>query len=148
MKKLGFILDCHLTMNAQVSNVARTCYFELRRLASIRIFLTSIATATLVSAFVLSRIVYFNSLLSGSTHGVTSHPMLHRKPSHTRNTRSSAYTMPLLNREAHSKATLGDRSFSFAFSSVWNSITNAVRFAPSLSSYMSRLKTYILLSLH
>ena len=38
-------------MNAHVSNIARTCYFELRRLASIRRFMTSTATATLVSAF-------------------------------------------------------------------------------------------------
>ena len=52
--------------------------------------------------------------------------MLHRKQSHTRNTRSSSYTMPLLNRPVHSKATLGDRSFSFASSSVWNSIPNDV----------------------
>ena len=51
VKNLGFTLDCHLTMNAHVSNIARTCYFELRRLASIRRFLTSTATATLVSAF-------------------------------------------------------------------------------------------------
>ena len=166
-------------MNAHVSNIARTCYFELRRLASIRRFLTSTATATLVSAFVLSRIDYCNSLLFGSTNDVTSHlqqiqnyaarvifrlpmsssitihlkslhwlpvkvrstykiaclcyhchsstapsyvtDMLHKKPLHTRNTRSSSYTMPLLNRPAHSKATLGDSSFSFA-SSVWNSI--------------------------
>ena len=42
-------------------------------------------------------------------------------------------TMPLLNRPAHSKATLGDRSFSFASSSVRNSIPNDVRCAPSLS---------------
>ena len=49
VKNLGFTLDCHLTMNAHVSNIARTCYFELRRLASIRIFMTSTATATLVS---------------------------------------------------------------------------------------------------
>ena len=62
-----------LTMNAHVSNIARTCYIELRRLASIRRFLTSTATATLVSAFVLSRIDYCNSLLFGSTHDVTSH---------------------------------------------------------------------------
>ena len=177
VKNLGFTLDCHLTMNAHVSNIARTCYFELRRLASIRRFLTSTATATLVSAFVLSRIDYCNSLLFGSTDYVTSHlqqiqnyvarvilrlpksssitthlaslhwlpvkvrstykitclcyhchsstaqsyvtDMLHRKPLHTRNMRSNSYTMPLLNRPAHSEATLGDRSFSFA-SSVWN----------------------------
>ena len=35
VKNLGFTLDCHLTMNAHVTNIARTCYFELRRLASI-----------------------------------------------------------------------------------------------------------------
>ena len=54
VKNLGFALDCHITMNAHVFNIARTCYFELRRLASIRTFLTSTATATLVSAFALS----------------------------------------------------------------------------------------------
>ena len=117
--------------------------------------LTSTATATLVSAFVLSRIDYCNSLLFSSTNDVTSHlqriqnyaarvifrlpmsssitihlkslhwlpvkvrstykiaclcyhchsstapsyvtDMLHKKPLHTRNTRSSSYTMPLLN---------------------------------------------------
>ena len=148
-------------MNAHVSNITRTCYFELHRLASIRRFLTSTATATLVSAVVLSRIDYCNSLLFGSTHDVTSHlqrmqyyaarvimrllksfgitthlksfhwlpvkvrstykisclcyrchsstapsyvtNMLQKKPLHTRNTRSSSYTMPLLNRSAYSK---------------------------------------------
>ena len=192
-------------MKAHVSNIARTCYFELRRLASIRRFLTSTATATLVSAFVLSRIDYCNSLLFCSTHDVTSHlqrmqnyaarvilrlqksssitihlkslhwlpvkvrstykiaclcyhchsstapsyvtGMLHRNPLHTRNTRSSSYTMPLLNRPAYSKATLGDRSFSFA-SSVWNSIPNDIRCAPSLSSFKSRLKTYLFRSVY
>ena len=161
---------------------------ELRRLTSIRRFLTSTATATLESAFVLSIIDYCNSLMFGSTDDVTSilqriqnyaarvilrlpksssitthleslhwlpikvrstykiaclchhchsstapsyfTDMLHRKPLHTCNTRSSSYTMPLLNRPAYSKATLGDRSFSF--SSVWNSIPNDVRCAPSL----------------
>ena len=206
VKNLGFTLDCHLTMNAHVSNIARTCYFELRRLASIRRFLTSTATATLVSAFVLSIIDYCNSLLFGSTNDVTSHlqriqnyaarvilrlpmsssitihlkslhwlpvkvrntykiaclcylchsstalsyvtDMLHKKPLHTRNTRSSSYTMLLLNRPAHSKATLGDRSFSFACSSVWNSIPNDVRCALSLSSFKSRLKTYLFRSVY
>ena len=165
--------------------------------------MTSIATATLVSASVLSRIDYCSSLLFGSIHGVTSKKqriqndaarlifclpkssniakhlkslhwlpvevrstykiaclcyhchrstalsyvtdMLHRKPLHTR---SSSYTMPLLNRPAHSNATLGDRSFSFASSSVWNSIPNDVRCAPSLSSFESRLKTYLFRSVY
>ena len=206
VKNLNFTLDCHLAINAHVSNIARTCYFELRRLAYIRRFLTSTATATLVSAFALSRISYCNSLLFGSTHDVTSHltriqnyaarvilrlprsssitihskslhwfpvkvrstykiaclcyhchsstapsyvtDMLHRKPLHTHNTRSGSYTMPLLNRHAHSKATLGYRSFSFASSSVWNSIPNDVRCAPSLSSAKSRLKTYLFRSVY
>ena len=201
VKNLGFTLDCHLTMNAHVSNIARTCYIELRHLASIRRFQTSTATATLISAFALSRNYYCYSLLFDSTHDVTSHSqrilndearailrlpkssiitthlkslhwlpvkvrstykmacscyhshssaapsyvadMLQKKPLHTCNTRSSSYTMPLLNRPAHSKVTLGDRSFSSASSSVWNVIPNDVRCAPSLSSFKSRLKTYL-----
>ena len=72
VKNLGFALDCHLTMNAHVYNISRTCYFELRRLASIHRFLTSTATATLISEFVLSRIDYCNSPLLGSTLDVIS----------------------------------------------------------------------------
>ena len=206
VKNLDLTLDCHLTMNAHVTNIARTCYFELHRLASIRRFPTSSATATLVSAFVLSRIDYCNSLLFGSTHDVTSHlqriqnyaarvilrlpksssitihlkslhwlpvkvrsnfkiaclcyhshsstapsivvDMLQKKPSHTHNTPTSSYTIPLLSRPAHSKATLGDRSFSLASSPVWNSIPNDVRRAPSLSSFRSRLKTCLFCSVY
>ena len=161
MKNLCFTLDCHLTLNAHVSNIAQTCFYELCCLASICRFLTSTATATLVSTFVLSRIDYCNSLLFGSTHDVKSHlqqiqnyacrvflhlpkssnisthlkslhwlpvkvrsiykiawlcyhchsstapsyvtEMLQEKSSHTHNTCSSSYTMPLLNRPAHSK---------------------------------------------
>ena len=54
VKNLCFTLDYRLTMIVHVSNIARTCYFELRRLACICRFPTSTATATLVSAFVLS----------------------------------------------------------------------------------------------
>ena len=61
----GITLDCHLTMNAHVSNIARTCYFKMLRLAFIRRFLTSTATATIVSTFALSRIDYCISLLLG-----------------------------------------------------------------------------------
>ena len=49
----------------RVLNVVRTANFELRRISSIRRLLTTEATATLVSAFILSRLDYCNSLLSG-----------------------------------------------------------------------------------
>ena len=74
--------------------------------------------------------------------------MLHKKPLHTRNAHSSSYTMPLLNRPAHSKTSLGDSSLSFAHSSVCNSIQNDVRCAPSLSSSKTRLKTYLFRSVY
>ena len=73
MKNLGPTLDSHLTMSAHVSNIARTCCFELCRLASVRKFLAITATATLVSAFVLSRIDNCSSLLFVSTHDVNFH---------------------------------------------------------------------------
>ena len=73
MKNLGFTLHCHLTMSEHISTIAQICYFELHRQTCICRFLSSTATATLVSAFVLSRIDYCDSLLFGSTHDVTSH---------------------------------------------------------------------------
>ena len=62
-----------LFINYDISNIARTYHFELHHLASMSRFLTSIATATLVSAFVLSVIDYCNSVLFGCTLEVTSH---------------------------------------------------------------------------
>ena len=73
MKNLGHTLDCHLTVNAHVSTIARTCYIELWHIAFTRRFLTGTTTATLVSAYALSRIDYCNSVLFGSTNDVTSH---------------------------------------------------------------------------
>ncbi|WP_419602699.1 hypothetical protein, partial [Thiolapillus sp.] len=64
-KYLGVTLDMHLTMTAHVVNLIRTANFELRRINSIRHYLSVQATKTLVSAFVLSRLDYCNSLLSG-----------------------------------------------------------------------------------
>ena len=73
VKNLSLTLDSYLALNAHVSKIARTCYFELRRLSSIRRLLTSNATVTRVSYLGLSRIEYSNSVLFGSTHDVTSH---------------------------------------------------------------------------
>ena len=73
MRNFDFTLDCHITMNECISNIAQTCCIEVCCVASIRRLLTSTATATFVSAFALSRINHGNSLLFSSTHDVTSH---------------------------------------------------------------------------
>ena len=66
VKNLGVTLYCHLSLKTHVLNLVRTANFELRRIGSIRSLLTTEATATLVSAFILSRLDYCNSLrLSG-----------------------------------------------------------------------------------
>ena len=66
VRNLGVILDQSLSFRAHVNNVCRMCYFEIRRIASIRHLLSEETTKTLLSAFVLSRLDYCNSLLAGS----------------------------------------------------------------------------------
>ena len=52
-------------MKTHVSNLVRSANFEFRRVSSIRRLLSTDAKKTLVSAFVLSRLDYCNSLLFG-----------------------------------------------------------------------------------
>lgn len=65
VKNLGVTLDSHLTMHAQVLSIIRAVNFELRRIGSIRYYLSEQAALTLVSAFILSRLDYCNALLYG-----------------------------------------------------------------------------------
>ena len=64
-KNLGVTLSCDMSMETHVTNVCKSAYIELRRISSIRKFLTVHATQTLVCSFVLSKLDYCNSLLSG-----------------------------------------------------------------------------------
>ena len=73
VKNLSVTLDCHLSLKTHVLNLVRTANFELRRISSIRRLLTTEATATLVSAFILSRLDYCNSLLSGCPRSLILH---------------------------------------------------------------------------
>ena len=65
VRSLGVILDQSLSFQQQISNICKVAYLELRRISSIRHYLTADATKTLVCAFVLSRVDYCNSLLAG-----------------------------------------------------------------------------------
>ena len=65
LRNLGITLDSTLSLHQHVLNVCRGAFLELRRINSIRNFLTTDAVKTLVCSLVLSRIDYCNSLLAG-----------------------------------------------------------------------------------
>ena len=117
----------------RIQNYAARVIFRLPKSFSITIHLKSLhwLPVKVRSTYKIACLCYHCHISTAPSY-VTD--VLHIKPLHTRNTRSSSYTMPLLNRPAHSMATLGDRSFYFVSSSAWNSIQNDVRCAPSLSS--------------
>ena len=66
VRNLGVTLDNTLSFEQHVNNICRICYYEIRRIASIRHILSDDATKILLCAFVLSRLDYCNSLLAGS----------------------------------------------------------------------------------
>ena len=66
VRNLGVTFDQSLSFRQHVANVCRLCYLEIRRISSVRHFLSDDATKTLLCAFVLSRLDYCNALLAGS----------------------------------------------------------------------------------
>ena len=68
-RNLGFI-DSKLSMKKHVIKICQTAYFELRRISSIRRFLTEDANKTLVASYILSRLDYCNCLLLGTANSV------------------------------------------------------------------------------
>lgn len=66
VRNLGVIFDDQMSFKPHVTQVCRMAYYELRKISSIRHYLTPDATKTLVVSLVLSRLDYGNSLLAGS----------------------------------------------------------------------------------
>ena len=65
IRNLGFYLDKDLSMKEHINFICKTALLEIRRISTIRHYLTDDATKTLVVSLVLSRIDYCNSLLAG-----------------------------------------------------------------------------------
>ena len=63
VRNLGVHLDQTLSMQQHISSVCRAAYLELRKIASIRPYLTQSATAQLFSSAITSRLDYCNSIL-------------------------------------------------------------------------------------
>ena len=70
VRNLGFILDSILTMKQHVIKICQTAYYELKRISSIRRYLTEDAEKQLVTSCVLSGLDYCNSLLMGTPNCV------------------------------------------------------------------------------
>jgi hypothetical protein len=65
IRDLGVLLDSHLTMRNHISLISSTCFFHLRRLRQLRHILDASTRQRLVSAFILSRLDYCNSVFAG-----------------------------------------------------------------------------------
>ncbi|MCI4436824.1 MAG: hypothetical protein JHC33_08470 [Ignisphaera sp.] len=65
VRSLGFVLDSKLSLSNQILSVAKSCYFHLRRIRQLTLYLDDPSLHLLVSSLVLSRLDYCNSLYSG-----------------------------------------------------------------------------------
>jgi len=65
VRNLGVMFDNKLSMKDHVNKVCQLAYIELRKISTIRHYLTTDATKTLVTSLVLSRLDYGNALLAG-----------------------------------------------------------------------------------
>ena len=65
VRNLGVMFDDNLSMRAHVNKVCQLAYYELRKISTIRHYLSQQATKTLITSLVLSRLDYGNSLLAG-----------------------------------------------------------------------------------
>ena len=64
-RNLGVIFESELALT-EVNKLCQLAYLEIRRIGSIRQYLSVEAAKTLVSSLVLSRLDYCNAVLAGS----------------------------------------------------------------------------------
>ena len=65
VKNLGVFFDSALSMELQINNLVKAMNFQLRKISSIRQYISEDVTKTLIVSLVLSRLDYCNALLSG-----------------------------------------------------------------------------------
>ena len=71
VNNLGVTIDSQLTMKDHVRRTCIACFYQLRQLRVVRRSLSSDACASLVHAFISSRLDYCNSLLAGISDTLT-----------------------------------------------------------------------------
>jgi len=71
VRVLGVVVTPYLSLDKHVTAVSSKCFFQLRQLRRVQRSLDDESVATLVYAFVTSRIDYCNGLLAGAPKVVT-----------------------------------------------------------------------------
>jgi len=71
VRVLGVTLTSDLCVDKHVANVCATCFYWLRQLRRVRRPLDAESAATLVHAFVTSRVDYCNAILAGAPKSIT-----------------------------------------------------------------------------
>ncbi len=194
-RNLGVIIDNQLTLASHIRQVCKTSFYHIWRIGRIRHLIDTATTKCLISAFVLSRIDYANSLYHGlpgdllyllqrvlnaaarltiksrKCERITPHlkalkwlqvrqridfkvavttfrcvnntappylSKLLKKPSRDRRT---AYSSDLL--VPKTKSRLGDRAFSKAAPTLWNSLPLAAKTSVTLGGFRSRVFNYL-----
>ena len=123
VRNLGITIENDLSLNKHVLNTCRIAFLEIRRISTIRHLLTPEATKTLVCAFVLSRLDYANSLLSGCpqyqldrlqrVQNAAARLVVRAKCSeHTSPTLQSLHWLPVKYRIQHKALSIGHTSLS------------------------------------
>ena len=85
VRVLGVLFTPDLALEKHVTTVSAKCFFQLRQLRRVRRSLDHESTATLVHAFVTSRIDYGNALLANAPRTTTDKAAARperRRPSH------------------------------------------------------------------
>ena len=68
IRDLGFVFDTHLSMASQVSNICRSAYYQLSRIAKIRDSLTTSVCKSLIHGMDSTRLDYGKAMLFGITN--------------------------------------------------------------------------------
>ena len=109
VRDLGVIFDSDLSLKQHVIKTSQAAYMEMRRISTIRHYVTYDATKILINAFILSKLDYCNSLLAG-------YPQSLLKP--LQQVRNSA--AKLSSKARKSQHPFWKNSTGFPFSNAWN----------------------------
>ena len=64
-KNIGVTFDGYMSMNKHITNICKSCFFHLRKIARIKDYLSASDIQTLVHAFITSKLDNCNYLLHG-----------------------------------------------------------------------------------